>query len=128
MAILNGFLSYEIILQSPFHKFFEAYNSMMGLSEARVTRTLSKKAIPIAEWYKTSIDATTDKTNPAWQNPDWYSKLEGTMSVVRVKRGELVRAIWTIDFEKPSSEIGDPTFIMDNCVAFFTNMDESLLE
>ncbi|CAA7036087.1 unnamed protein product [Microthlaspi erraticum] len=120
MAILNGYLSDEFDIKSPFHKFFEAYNSMMGLSEASATgdkdnvdnipvvkkmRTVRTKAIPIAE-----------------------CKLEGKMSFAKLDDDDLVRATWTIEFEKPSSEIDDPKFIRNNCVAFFTKMDESLLE
>uniref|UniRef100_A0A1J3IN72 Bet v I/Major latex protein domain-containing protein n=2 Tax=Noccaea caerulescens TaxID=107243 RepID=A0A1J3IN72_NOCCA len=143
MAILNGCFSDEIILKSLGHKFFEAYISTMGLSKASATgteevvddipilkkkRTLRMKAIPIAKWYKKSIDETSDKTNPAWQNPDWYSKLEGTMSVSQVQGDDLVRATWTMEYEKTSSEIDNPTFIRDNCVEFFKKLDESLLE
>ncbi|CAA7036081.1 unnamed protein product [Microthlaspi erraticum] len=144
MAILNGCLSDEFDIQSDEVKFFGAYKSTMGRPKGsgtvdvevmlddkplfRMKTTCKMSAIPIAEWYKTSIDATVDKTNPAWQNPDWYSKLEGTMTVTHVEGDAFARATWTIEYEKTRPEIDDPTFIRDNCLEFFTELDESLLE
>lgn len=64
------------------------------------------------------------------QNPDSYTKLEGTMTVTDTEYkngGRAGRAIWTVQYEKISDDIEDPQFITDTTAKVFQRMDEGIL-
>lgn len=92
--------------------------------------TFRIEGFQISEWYN-SLKGTITDDETTWQNPDGYKELRGTMTITHVEDvydRNRVRAILTVKYEKISSAIEDPNFIIKTLVEFFTEMDEYLLE
>ncbi|CAH2033765.1 unnamed protein product, partial [Thlaspi arvense] len=135
--VLNGYLSVEFDIKSPANEFFQTYIEIMDLPKANAMvkteviafgkkkTTYRMCGFHISEWYKT-LRGTIDKAT--WQNPDFYRKLEGTMTVTHVEDNDRDRATLTVEYEKTRPDIEDPKSIMDTIVDFFKELDKYLLE
>ncbi|XP_010501567.1 PREDICTED: uncharacterized protein At1g24010-like [Camelina sativa] len=96
----------------------------------------------ISEWFNTLIipdlidsdDDDEDEANS--RDPDYFTKLEGTMTVIQTEGCDGGRAIWTIQYEKlpdlidstsdDDDDIKDSRFIMDTTTRYFQAIDERI--
>ncbi|XP_010477708.1 PREDICTED: uncharacterized protein At1g24010-like [Camelina sativa] len=145
---LGGYLSVEFDIKSSANRFCQGYMAIakptrdqVSTEEIEVDLPSGKRKVKlrmegfqISEWFKTLakpdlIDSNSDDDDEEEansRNPDYYNKLEGTMSVIHTEGCDGGRAYWTIQYEKVSDDIKDPRFIVDTTARYFQAMDERI--
>ncbi|XP_010498914.1 PREDICTED: uncharacterized protein At1g24010-like [Camelina sativa] len=136
---LNGYLSTDFYIKSPANEFFQTCINILDLPKGNVTEeiealpsekkktTFRIEGFQVSEWYE-SLEGNVSHSVSTWQNLDGYKKLEGTMTIIHVEDNNRSRGIFTVKYEKISSNIEDPKSIVNTFVDFFTEMDAYLLE
>ncbi|XP_010498912.1 PREDICTED: uncharacterized protein At1g24010-like [Camelina sativa] len=141
---LGGYISVEFDIKSPAYRFCQGYMALakttrdqFSTEELKVDLPSEKKKVrlrmegfEISEWFNTLIipdlidsdDDDEDEANS--RDPDYFTKLEGTMTVIQTEGCDGGRAIWTIQYEKVSEDIKDPRFIADTTTRYFQAMDK----
>ncbi|XP_010477718.1 PREDICTED: uncharacterized protein At1g24010-like [Camelina sativa] len=143
---LGGYISVEFDIKSPAYRFCQGYmkiakttRDQFSTEEVEVDLPSEKKKVrlrmegfQISEWFNTLvipdlIDSDDDDEDEAnSRDPDYFTKLEGTMTVIQTEGCDGGRAYWTIQYEKVSEDIKDPRFIADTTTRYFQAMDERI--
>ncbi|CAH8253473.1 unnamed protein product [Arabidopsis lyrata] len=138
---LDGYFSVEFEIRSPVEKFCQGYMEVAKPRNDKVSSDvrevlpsgkrktqLRMEGFQISEWFRSLAKPLAYSTSDMAKsrNPDYYTKLEGTITVIHTEGIEGGRAIWTLQYEKISSDIKDTLFIIDITTIYFKQIDERI--